>query len=434
MDDVDRTSGLLECQEKLIAILPLISALLSIVGSGVIIRMTLRRRLQTSFERILFGLSAADVSSSVVNALGAYLVPKDTSHRIWTVGNETTCNALGTLWQITTAGFMYSGMLSFYFLCTIRFGMTEDTFRTKVEPLVHMTAFGGPLISGLIGLGLDVYGEVRLGPGCWTVPDKQYGEMFGWIAAFVPMSITIVQVVTSQIIIFRYCRDVLQRSSQWATTATQGASTLQSNNHNKEARMRNVAVQSFSYVGAFLLVNAWPTILRILDNEGVGDESDVFVLLVLQAIFLPSQGFFNCLIYLRPRYSYRRSRFASETRWESLVHVIQEANVVSSSSRDGRGSNNRRWGRAESLETAYWDNGSTLFFAAVRSRASRVFGRTASFDDSQPPVHKINNDEIRNVPDGRAVCHDEGKLKETEEKHLDIEAPTNSHSSLEDVS
>jgi len=160
---ISTDSSLSDTQEKVIAILPVVAAFFSVVGSAVIVRLT--RGWQSSYERILFGLSVSDIASSTVNALAPYLVPAETSHRIYAFGNEASCTALGTLWQITTSGFMYSGMLSLYYLLTIRMGVTETIFAKKVELMVHVTALGGPILSGFLGLGLGLYGEVRLGPG-----------------------------------------------------------------------------------------------------------------------------------------------------------------------------------------------------------------------------------------------------------------------------
>ena len=347
--------SLTDAQEQVIAILPLFTALLSILGSAIIIRLTVRiGQLKTSYDRILFGLSIADLSSSTVNSLAAFLVPQSSSHRIWAVGNDATCRALGTLWQITTAGFMYSGMLTLYFVLTIRFGVTERTFSKYWEPAIHMMAVGGPLITGIIGLALNVYDEVRLGPGCWTVPTKTYGEAFGWIATAVPMAITMTGVIIGQIMIYRHCRQVLHRAAERSLHTAE----------NKHERLKSIAWQSVSYVAVFLLVNLWPTIVRILDNQGVGTEASLYPLLVLQAIFLPIQGFGNCAIYVRPRFQRQRLRYPEESFWQSLKQVL--------------------WGNVAT---------STPFSLGINSRRRQSFllRRSQSFDTSSVDGDQRNN-------------------------------------------
>lgn len=90
-------SLLSDAQEKALALVPVFSAFLSILDSGAIIRLTLAGgRLSSPYERMLFGLSVSYASSNIVNTLAAFLVPS-TSRRIWGIGNNATCNAIGTL-------------------------------------------------------------------------------------------------------------------------------------------------------------------------------------------------------------------------------------------------------------------------------------------------------------------------------------------------
>lgn len=368
------SSPLTDAQEKALAILPLFSVVLSVLGSAAILRLTLRRPKPTSYERILFGLSVSDIASSMTNALGAFLVPRDSSHRIWAVGTDATCKALGTAYQITQAGFMYSGMLSLYFLLTIRFGMSNQTFAKYVEPAAHMSAAAGPSVTAMLGLYWDVYGEVRLGPGCWTVPDREYGEMFGWIATAVPMALTVLGVLGGQILIVLHCRQVLSRSishqERWSSSASGGSD----HDNNKRQRLRNVTIQSVSYVAVFLAVNLWPIVVRILDNEGVGTEASLYPLLVLQAIFLPIQGFGNCVIYVRPRYRHHRQRHPDESITQTLLKILWY---------DDKGSTNRRMNYARNRQTSNlsMDNDSGIGLGRRRLTPFVGRGRSRSFDD-----------------------------------------------------
>mmetsp|Transcript_17956 Transcript_17956/g.29009 ORF Transcript_17956/g.29009 Transcript_17956/m.29009 type:complete len:161 (+) Transcript_17956:63-545(+) len=45
------------------------------------------------------------------------------------------------------------------------------------------------------------------------------------------------------------------------------------------------------------------------------DSNKLFPLLLLQSIFLPAQGFFNVLIFIRPQYMRSRKDFPQESRW-----------------------------------------------------------------------------------------------------------------------
>lgn len=79
-------------------------------------------------------------------------------------------------------------------------------------------------------------------------------------------------------------------------------------NNDEVARMersRKVAIQSALFVGALYLTWSFTTVTRIYQVT-TGNNSTT--LLVLMAIFFPLQGFFNFLVYCRPRYLRCKSR------------------------------------------------------------------------------------------------------------------------------
>mmetsp|Transcript_6128 Transcript_6128/g.11622 ORF Transcript_6128/g.11622 Transcript_6128/m.11622 type:complete len:551 (+) Transcript_6128:489-2141(+) len=77
----------------------------------------------------------------------------------------------------------------------------------------------------------------------------------------------------------------------------EAATTAPSSNRLKHSR--KVANQGMLYVLAFLLTWFWGTVTRILD---LAKNRTYFPIVVLHVFFLPCQGFFNALVYLRPRY------------------------------------------------------------------------------------------------------------------------------------
>lgn len=57
------------------------------------------------------------------------------------------------------------------------------------------------------------------------------------------------------------------------------------------------------------------------------DEASIFGLLCLQAIFMPMQGFFNLLIYVRPNYLRLRNDYPNETKVWALRRSLYGASV-----------------------------------------------------------------------------------------------------------
>ena len=196
-DDTNSTSAsasvlplavLTDGQEMLLSILPIPTAILSVFGSASIIYMACQSRKQlsggagaggatrkssstwTPYTRLLIGMSCTDIVFSISYALNAFLLPRETSHRVWAIGNDTTCSALGFFTQFSLSTMLFNGMLSFYFLLTGRYGYKnhEIAHRWYLEPMMHVISLGYPLITAGVGSVLGVYHELEIGLGCWV--------------------------------------------------------------------------------------------------------------------------------------------------------------------------------------------------------------------------------------------------------------------------
>ena len=162
--------GLSIFQDQVLAILPIPSAILSVIGSSVIIYMafsTRRQRKWSTYTRLLIGLSICDISSSVSLGLAAFM-RRPQSGRAWAFGNDATCTAEGTLLQFAHSNLFYNMFLSFYFLATVRFGVKHTVIAKRYEPIMHFVALGYPLVTALIGAAHGMYKETATGMGCWV--------------------------------------------------------------------------------------------------------------------------------------------------------------------------------------------------------------------------------------------------------------------------
>lgn len=149
-------------QEMLLAILPIPSATFSILGSSIIIYMAIQSRKEkpwTPYNRLLLVMSVCDIISSATLGAASFLYPKETSSRIWAMGNGASCSAIGFLNQFSYSGVLYNSMLSFYFLLTARFGFRNLRIAQRIEPMMHTLSLGYPTITAIIGLLLNTYGE-----------------------------------------------------------------------------------------------------------------------------------------------------------------------------------------------------------------------------------------------------------------------------------
>ena len=213
-----------DVQEVLLAVLPVGPALLSIAASSLLLRLLLQQsKLKSTYDRIIFGMSVGDILLSTVCIFFPFLVPADSSRRLWAFGTDATCQGMATLYAISSASFWYSGCLSVYFLLLIRTRVPGGTIARKYEPWMHLLSVGWPLVAGIAGIPLGAYQEHRMGPGCSVVDNP----IFGYLALAFPLLVGMVVITANNILIVRYVRTTFKKSSRWRTPAAQFRSQQQ---------------------------------------------------------------------------------------------------------------------------------------------------------------------------------------------------------------
>jgi hypothetical protein len=361
-------STLTDTQEKILSLLPILPSLLSILGSLTIVHMVVTsKRKTTPYKRLLLGMSLCDIVSSLSIPFWAFLLPQESiSHsRVWAMGNATSCTALGFFSQFAFSGILYNGMLSYYYLLTVRFAYQDRQMERRVEPLMHILSIGFPTITALIGAIVGVYSDSEIGLQCWVdnypkgcgdhVGVPCLSPLIGWIFGGWIMVFMIVSMVVNNVTIYLFVRRTIYRSRQQQRELSSfGASTTPSSTLSQSGsimmdsqtrRVQAVATQAFLYVGSFVLTYAWQLILRIVEGS-FGDaswESSLFPILVLNGIFMPLQGVFNLLVCARPNYLRARKDYPQESPFwcfRRALHgdAIRPNKSKSKSSSDGASS------------------------------------------------------------------------------------------------
>lgn len=302
--------------------------------------MVMTSKKSSSYRRILLGLSCCDFASSLLYPFQPFLVPQSTSQRVWAIGSDASCSATGFFQQFAFSNVWYNGMLSFYFLLTVKFGVPEATMAQKYELWMHIPSVGYPLVTALIGAGMGIYHELTVGPGCWIINypegcgcrEGETGEcclspLIAWIFAGIPAFLSFIAILVNNLLVYFHVRNTIQRGRRHSAAAAQRVSfspPSQSNTDSQVKRIRAVATQAFLYVAGFLICY-WPGLtLRIMEsrNSDAEDENALFPLLIMQGICLPLQGFFNCLIYVRPTYQRVRIDFPNESRFWAFRRAL----------------------------------------------------------------------------------------------------------------
>lgn len=339
-------------QEKVLSILPILSSLLSIWGSTSIIFMykNTPKRSRNCYKRIMVGLSCTDLVMSITLALQAFLLPSN-GGAVWAVGNEVSCNAMGIFQQFGFSAIWYNGMLSWMFVLTIKYSVSEEDLVQKYEPWMHGTSILFNLITAVIGAAFNMYGQLSLGLSCWFTGHP--GTQFAYFASALPAVLVFLAIPINNILIYCHVKhllisiennesnielqmvtetvynmcDTVNPNHEDSETITSGQTTFsneqiryeeaevareqqreqarqQNLQDRQKERLHDVAYQSCLYVGSFFITHLTTFIIRIASAIMGGSKlrQSLYPLLVIQGIMLPLQGLFNYLIYSRPYY------------------------------------------------------------------------------------------------------------------------------------
>lgn len=151
-------------EQRVLSIIPHVTGLFSIGGSGTIIWTVLRDRKKWAkpYYRLLLAMSISDLFASVAFGLSTWPIPKGTDDVHAPLGNVGTCTAQGFFVQAGIASPMYNFMLSLYFILQVKYGMTEAQIRKRAEGIMHGVAIGFSLGTSFLCLGLGLFNESLL--------------------------------------------------------------------------------------------------------------------------------------------------------------------------------------------------------------------------------------------------------------------------------
>jgi hypothetical protein len=332
---MDYTNTNKHWETKFILVAPVFSGSLSAISSALIIYVILRSqtRLSSIYHRIMFGMSLADVLSSIAVALTtlpmpSYMPKEEELQYRWTggtprLGNTYTCNAQGffqTFGVLTT--FHYNSMLCVYYACAIAFAMKEQTIKKYVEPFIH----GIPILAGLtpsLSFLFDQMYNPQFGNSLpytsWCTPsgypmncgdDENDQECIrGFNASKLLLVTTGVISAYCLFIMVASLTMVLRKVIQTKNILHGSRSKISSNIQDfteKHTNTKVVFLQALFYVAAFLICTS-PPFIRIISKEHHASEKVEEGLLAATLLLLPLQGFFNFLIFISHKvYNYRR--------------------------------------------------------------------------------------------------------------------------------
>ena len=307
-------------QQNAVAIVPHVSAPLSVIGSTFILYLMQTKRVENSrtYSRLMLGLCTYDLLASSWTMLGSLPVVKGVGDR--GKGNVQTCTAQGFFLYLGSMGTLaFNCCLLLYYLLVIRFKWTEDKV-LKLEPYMHAYAFAVPLIQNGVGLVLKIYNPAPYAHRCGITPYPSVCAVNPQVACErggkINFYITYFFVLPSMVSLGFLLVSILGICSSVRFEARQATRIYQYNS--TRGATHAVVQQSIIYAVVFINTYVW-VFLRYFLRRATNQRL-LYAVRFLSELMLPLQGFFNFLIFIRPRYKKIRHSFPRA----SFFFVIKE--------------------------------------------------------------------------------------------------------------
>ena len=351
---------------KYIVFIPCVTGPLSVLGSSLIIALIVRSRQQrqqltgtrgatspprrgsarrrsaienndesmTPYERLMLGTCIFDLLFSLGWSLGP--LPGPAGYLPWSKGSIASCTFQGFIIYIGFASIAYNAMLMILFAMVIGFDISSGKL-ARIEPFMHAIPIIYYSVTAILGLVWEIYGFagtlclVAAYPNGCEVPEVElectrggeYVFVFqSWLTIFVH-SLFVIIIVVCSVFVAVTVLNRFYRSRRYAFTPA-------GNYNQKPSQMgartvREVIIQCSLYSFAFLNNSVWFEVqnaLWRLSNNPLDHLETTEWLAAVGLFFLPLQGFFNFLIYIRPRFMAIRVKFSGQSRWFVFKETI----------------------------------------------------------------------------------------------------------------
>lgn len=377
--------------QKTIAYAPKVGASLSLLGSSYILYDCLRqlRLFQTlpgrssgrilTYQRLMMGLSIGDIMYSTAFFLGTWPMPAG-SPNVWGAhGNVATCTLVGVLAQGGVTVVLYNASLAMHYVLRVKYNWSRDKMLHVERWWLHAIPIGVGIVTQMACLILELYNSngficyIAAAPrGCresWEHSDADEidsntratdqhedcergdnASLYRFAFILGPKWLALVLVAPMMFTIYRAVRHQEQLTATYSARNFVGVTTFSSTDTLTppqprqrppiSGRMsRQLAVQSYFYVGGLYITYLTPLITRMIE---VSTGQEPYWIVLLLGIVLPCQGFWNVLIYLRPRFLQARKAQRRQRQQQRRGNDNPQNNNNSSSSKSNHSSSSNR--------------------------------------------------------------------------------------------
>mmetsp|Transcript_23111 Transcript_23111/g.54574 ORF Transcript_23111/g.54574 Transcript_23111/m.54574 type:complete len:568 (+) Transcript_23111:271-1974(+) len=308
-------------------------------------RRVVRKNLNNSaYYRLMLTMSLSDLMTSMAWFCTTWPIPKDDDSDVYgNVGTTQTCTAQAFFIQLGIITPFYNALLALYYFLTIRMEWKEPAFKKKVEYIGHFIAIGWGLGTAISGLVLGLYNNSVV--WCWISAHPlncdsnddincirgENANVMRFVFYYIPLWVMITLVCVFMFLVFLYVRGLEQKMDSYTRayqvaasarmqsagdkatkvkhsrrsvliakmSAASGIDINEYRNRRRYERSRAVAKQGLLYAATFIATWLFGTITRLMQLANKTPSQWIFLLF---AMLTPSQGFFNFVVYIRPRF------------------------------------------------------------------------------------------------------------------------------------
>lgn len=311
----------------------------------------------------------SDILQSLALVTGPFAPPTGTKQSPWARGNVHTCDANGFILTMSACAIpMYTCALCIYYYCKLKSGMSDDQFYRKIEKVMHAGIISFNILVGIISLGTNTYNAsplagfcyfAALPQGCNYPGSENYGQcvrgkhsfVFIFTSTIIPPSLSLIGITLTTISICMHAAKqrrefrsfvpsevkdralALEGNSANSTVGrhTSNRNFYDKDEHETEAQflsrlyVNESVKQSCLYVGGFTVIYIVPLITCLLvlgGNLDIMEETNAFPILFFSCF--PLGGFFNILIYTRPKVAGLR-RLEPRMPWLQALYLVIKA-------------------------------------------------------------------------------------------------------------
>ena len=274
---------------------------------------------------ILLGISVVNIIGSIFGwGMTSWMVPKGDAP--YAAGNIASCEAQGFFVSLQFIYFVtaYTELAALYYLIVKRRSWNDDYMKQRkirllflLPPIVISLVFATvPLFYEMYNVAIVFCYLAAYPPGCDEDNSCVRGTKAGPVQTFqfAYTMICNVVIVVFMLMLVHHVKKVESRGDKYAGGATRS-----------RVQTQKAYWQGFRYIGGFTLAYGCVYIFMFVNMAQLPNSKRgiwYWVIFYFHTLLNPLAGFFNSLVFFKPRYDTYRDQHSEESRMDCICHVL----------------------------------------------------------------------------------------------------------------